>query len=206
MTPAEITAALQLAFAQCDVAFCSLTQRQKEILLQILIEELTNKQNNADAGNPLDELTPEERDILLQFVKQQESQNERWKVKLLNDWVENRDSGAVQFLRDRYGLGWLNRIKREHLTAYLERENLKVGDRIEVSNSLWEWVQEEGPCSREWIPCTVVSIYETNNGVFDRTYQESPTHTNCIIRFDTGIEYEIQGIYQWNRYQWRWPS
>ncbi|MFP5275246.1 hypothetical protein [Coleofasciculus sp.] len=25
-----------------------------------------------------------------------------------------------------------------------------------------------------------------------------------IVRFDHGMEYEIQGIYEWNRYNWRW--
>ncbi|WP_416670750.1 hypothetical protein [Egbenema bharatensis] len=30
--------------------------------------------------------------------------------------------------------------------------------------------------------------------------------TNCLIQFDNGMEYEIQGIYEWNRYNWRRPA
>ncbi|HEY9646662.1 MAG TPA: hypothetical protein V6C88_09845, partial [Chroococcidiopsis sp.] len=26
----------------------------------------------------------------------------------------------------------------------------------------------------------------------------------CTVRFDNGMEYEIQGVYEWNRYNWRW--
>ena len=74
---------------------------------------------------------------------------------------------------------------------------LKVGDRIEVSNALWEWVQDEGPCSRQWFVCTVLQVNEVRNG--------EDIITSCIIRLiNTGMEYEIQGIYQWNRYYWRW--
>lgn len=63
---------------------------------------------------------------------------------------------------------------------------------------LWEWVQENGPCSREWFPCTVVGLSQGSD--CDRLYY------NCVIHFDNGTEYEIQGIYQWNRYNWRWAS
>jgi hypothetical protein len=80
----------------------------------------------------------------------------------------------------------------------LDGLKLKVGDRIEVSNGLWEWVQENGPCSREWFPCTVIGLSQGSDR--DRLYY------NCVIRFENGTEYEIQGIYQWNRYNWRWAS
>lgn len=209
MTPAEITAALQVAFAQCELLFCSLTDRQKQILLQTLVEELVGNQGS-DNTNPLDELTPEERQALLEFVKQQEGENSSWKIKLLNDWLENKSSGTVQFIRDRYGLVWLNQIQPVHLAQYYEQENtpglsLKVGDRIEVSNSLWEWVQDEGPCTREWIPCTVIGIYDAVNSFAGADSPTTDSYTNCIIRFDSGVEYEIQGIYEWNSYHWRWP-
>jgi len=212
MNPAEIEAVLQVAFIQCEAVLCPLTEQQKQILLQVLTESLTReslsssangKQDN-ETANPLDELTPEQRQALLQFVKAQEQQDTPWKIRLLNDWLHNRDSGAVQFIRDRYGPQWLNRIKPVHLTQYLEAETsldglkLKVGDRIEVSNGLWEWVQENGPCSREWFPCTVVGLSQGSDR--DRLYY------NCVIRFENGTEYEIQGIYQWNRYNWRWAS
>ena len=211
MTQAEIEAVLQLAFIQCEAVSCPLTDQQKQILLQIVIESLAGKslvssandEQDSETVNPLDELTPQQRQALLQFVKEQEAQDCPWKIKLLNDWLHNRDSGTMQFIRDRYGPQWLNRVQPRHLEQYFAGETssddlkLKVGDRIEVSNGLWEWVQEEGPCSREWFPCTVVGI--SHRADSDRSYY------NCIIRFDNGSEYEIQGIYQWNRYNWRWP-
>ncbi len=212
MTPAEIEAVLQAAFIQCEAVLSPLTEQQKQILLQVVTESVAreallasaNSDGDDNTANPLDELTPEQRQALLQFVKEQEKRDRPWKIKLLNDWLHNRPSGAVQFIRDHYGPQWLNRVKPKHLAQYFDAETtsdelkLKVGDRIEVSNSLWEWVQEEGPCTREWFPCTVIRVSQQSDS--DGSY------SNCIIRFDNGSEYEIQGMYQWNRYNWRWPS
>jgi hypothetical protein len=212
MTPSEIEAVLKVAFIQCETALCPLSDQQKQILLQLVMASVTrdalvssaNDDSDGEIGNPLDELTPEQRQALLQFVKEQEKQERPWKIKLLNDWLHNRNSGTVQFIRDSYGPQWLNRIKPVHLAQYFEAETssdslrLKVGDRIEVSNGLWEWVQEDGPCSREWFPCTVVLLSQRTDT--DNSYY------SCVIRFDNGGEYEIQGIYQWNRYHWRWIS
>jgi len=218
----EIQAALQAAFAQCNAASCSLTQQQQEILLQVVIEELIGRQGadfaegeNANYANPLDELTSEECQALLQFVKEQEQQNRPWKVKLLNDWLHDRSSGGVQFIRDRYGPQWLNRIKRSHLAKYFEQENnetlkLKPGDRIEVSNSLWEWVQPETLCTQQWFACTVLRVYETKNNfaaeevLGEASAENTRSLSSCLIRFDNGMEFEIQGVYDWNRYNWRW--
>lgn len=210
MTPGEFEAALQTAFNSCDAASCPLTDRQKQILLQV-VEELRLKQTELlnpsvlelNGNNPLDELTPDQRQSFLQFVREQEQQNRSWRTQLLNDWLHERNSGSVQFLREQYGLLWLNRIKPVHFSKYAESGaeepiKLKVGDRIEVSNGLWEWVQETGPCSREWYSCTVVSVSEAS-------YSDG-TDISCIIRFNNGAEYEIQGIYSWNRYNWRWPE
>jgi hypothetical protein len=210
MTPSEFEAALQAAFNRCDAASCPLNEQQKQILQQA-VEKLTRKQpeslDNSPSGseltNPLDELTPKQLQSFLEFVKEQEQQNRPWKIQLMNDWLQERNSGAVQFIRDRFGLPWLNRIKPVHFTKYVEIEaeeplKLKAGDRIEVSNALWEWVQQDGPCSREWVLCTVIQVRETSNG--------EGASINCIIRFSTGAEYEIQGMYQWNRYNWRWPE
>lgn len=207
MTKAEIEATLQAAFARCDAANSPLTETQKQLLLQVA-EELIRLQQGLpathngkeDSSNPLDELTAEEREALLEFVKEQGRENQAWKIKFLNDWLNSRDSGAVQFIRDRYGLQWLNRVMPVHLAEYYDRTadgilKLKVGDRIEVCNRLWEWVQENGPCQREWFPCTVIQINE----------MDESDYTSCIIRFDNGREYEIQGIYDWNQYNWRWP-
>jgi hypothetical protein len=212
MTPAEIDAVLQAAFIQCQAALCPLTDQQKQILLQVAIESVTrdsllssvDSNPDGESGNPLDELTPEQRKALLEFVKEQEKQDRPWKIKLLNDWLHDRDSGTVQFVREQYGPQWLNRVKPGHLEQYFKAETssdglkLKVGDRIEVSNGLWEWVQEDGPCSREWFACTVVRI--------SQRLDSEGSYYNCIIRFDNGTEYEIQGMYQWNRYNWRWIS
>lgn len=212
MTPDEIEAALKVAFTECEAALSPLTDQQKQILLQVVAESLTrelplasqNGDEERNTGNPLDELTPQQRQDLLQFVKEQEKQEYPWKIKLLNDWLHERNSGTVQFIRDSYGPQWLNRVKPVHLAQYFEAETaleglkLKIGDRIEVSNGLWEWVQEDGPCSREWFPCTVVKISQSTDS--------NNSYYSCVIRFDNGSEYEIQGIYQWNRYNWRWPS
>jgi len=73
----------------------------------------------------------------LQFVKEQKQQNRLWKIQLLNDWIQERDSGPVQFIRDRYGPQWLGNVSRFISDKYAELEgegalNLKVGSRIEV--------------------------------------------------------------------------
>jgi hypothetical protein len=203
MTPDEITTALHAAFNRCDAASCPLTDIQKEILLQ-LVEEIhkQSKSEKLDTPNPLDELTPEELEIFLEFVKTEEQQNRTWKVQLLNDWLHHNDSGEVQFIRDRYGLQWLNRVESYHFDKYAYFEDalkLRIGDRIEVSNALWEWVQNDGPCKREWFLSIVIQIDKMNDDGDDSS-------TNCVVRFYNGTEYEIQGIYEWNRFNWRWPK
>ncbi|QLE57633.1 hypothetical protein [Nostoc sp. TCL26-01] len=202
MTPDEITTVLQTAFHRCDAASCPLTATQKEILLQ-LVEELYRQSHsgNLDTVNPLDELTPEELEIFLGFVKTEEQKNRTWKVQLLNDWLHENDSGQVQFIRERYGLQWLNRVESYHFDKYAYFEDalrIRVGDRIEVANALWEWVQDDGPCTREWFLVNVIKIDEISNG--------ADSITNCVVRFYNGAEYEIVGVYEWNRYNWRWPK
>jgi hypothetical protein len=112
----------------------------------------------------------------------------------------------MQFIRDLYGPQWLEQVQPVHIAEYAETAvSLKLGDRIEVSNNLWEWVQEDGPCSREWFGCTVIHISQSSdsNGIMPASYS---TYTTCLIRFDNGMEYEIQGVYEWNRYNWRWEK
>jgi hypothetical protein len=197
MSPDEIQVALQAAFYRCDAASCPLNDTQKEILLKVVEKLKENSQLEvSDVLNPLDELIQEERQALLEFVKAQEAQNLSWKAQLLNDWLLEKDSGAVQFIRDCYGLQWLDRVEDCHFQKYAnDAPKLKVGDRIEVCNALWEWVQDDGPCSRQWYICTIIGLDET-----DRSGDSS---TNCVVRFNTGEEYEIQGMYEWNRYYWR---
>ncbi|MEH2455447.1 hypothetical protein [Nostoc sp.] len=201
MTPDEIEAAMLAAFNDCDAASCPLTDTQKQILLQVVEQIQGNTSGASGIANPLDELNPEELEVFLQFVKDEEQFNRTWKVQLLNDWLLENDSGTVQFIRQRYGLQWLNRVESYHFDKYSYFEDalkLRVGDRIEVSNALWEWVQEDGPCKREWFPCMVIQVEEINNG--------DDSSTNCVVRFFNGAEYEIQGMYEWNRYNWRWPQ
>lgn len=202
MTPDEIEAALQTAFNRCDAASCPLSDTQKQILLQVVeLIQGNSYSGELNIANPLDELTKEELSAFLQFVKTEEQQNRTWKVQLLNDWLQQKDSGAVQFIRNRYGLQWLYRVESFHFDKYSDFEDalkLRVGDRIEISNALWEWVQDDGPCKREWFSCIVIAI--------DVIGSSDDLFTNCIIRFPNGTEYQIQGINEWNRYNWRWPK
>lgn len=200
MTEAELEAVLQTAFRQCEMAGYVLDEEQKQILTQSVKAQLCG-QSAASNENPLDRLTSEQRDALFQFIRAQERREYSWKVTLLNDWLQNRDSGSVQFIRDLYGVQWLESLTTADLAKYEDETalKLKVGDRIEVSNGLWEWVQETGPCSREWVLCTVVSIREGSS--FDNLVRES-----CTVRFDNGSEYEIRGVYDWNRANWRWTK
>lgn len=201
MTPDEISAALQAAFHQCEMAAIPLTPEQQQILWQAL--QMADRDGQG-AINPLTQLSLAERQALLQFVRQQTQAGLAWKTTLLNDWLQGRDSGTVQFIRDRYGMHWLEQVQPFHLAAYENPEDdetlrLQVGDRIEVTNGLWEWVQESGPCSREWFPCTVVSVREP-----EASQEDADRHASCVVRFESGAEYEIQGIYEWNRPNWRW--
>ncbi|MGF1514934.1 MAG: hypothetical protein ACFB5Z_14735 [Elainellaceae cyanobacterium] len=194
MSQSEIIAALQAAFDQCHTLGQDLTAVQQQILRQTLLQHLGVADNASQRGdnssdNPLDELTAEERQRLIRYIQAQAGST-AWKIALLNDWLSDRNSGDVQFIRDRYGLQWLDRVEQRHLAPDLDdgQVPLSVGDRIEVSNGLWEWVQEQGPCAREWVACQVVSLSSSGS---------------AVVRFENGMEYEIQGIYDWNRYQWR---
>ena len=210
MAKVDLETTLQTLIAQCEAHGCPLSEVQQDLLRQLLQplfgRTATSSETEAPAdspANPLDELTPEERQVLLQFIQAQEAQDQPWQATLLNDWLHNRPSGPVQFLRDRYGLPWLNRITADHVAAYAPTGSagappLRVGDRIEVSNSLWEWVQADGPCTQEWFSCTIVGLSETRD--------DGRTFTSCTVRFDNGAEYQIQGMFDWNRYHWRSPS
>ncbi|MFQ3616208.1 MAG: hypothetical protein SNJ57_12935 [Cyanobacteriota bacterium] len=234
MTPAEIEAALRVAFEACDAEGYPLTVEQQSLLLQLVAQQLENgralpalrskassvNEPEDSLNNPLDALTVDQRQAFLNYVQEAQESGRSWKAQLLNDWLRGDDSGPVQFVRDQFGLSWLEQVRPVHLAAYAEAVlRLKVGDRIEVANSLWEWVQDDGPCSREWFPCTVIAvnestIHESANGesatselITPGTPETSETRrASCCVRFDNGMEYEIQGIYEWNRYNWRWAA
>lgn len=213
MTPDELEAALELAFEDCDRAAAPLTVEQK----QLLRRSLGVGDARGRARNPLAQLSVVERQALLEFVHHCQQQGQGWKRVLLTDWLQGRASGSVQFLRDRYGLQWLEQVTPRHLAEYEDLLDngplvrLQIGDRIEVSNGLWEWVQDSGPCSREWFPCTVIGLPpDPDEETAPEAHTEALTanspkpHTRCVVRFDSGAEYEIQGIYEWNRPNWRW--
>lgn len=208
MTQAEIEAALQTAFCQCKTAGYPLSENQQQILSAVLKERLCDSSNPPSLEvNPLAALAPEQRQALFQFIKAQEQQNQSWKAALLNDWLHDRASGNVQFIRDAYGLQWLETVTSANLAEYEEESlRLKVGDRIELSNGLWEWVQDTGPCSREWFLGVVLGITETHSPLSGDNLVESQVSTHCTVRFENGSEYEIQGIYEWNRPNWRWAK
>lgn len=207
---------LQAARHACTEAECPLSDRQLEVLhhtLQTFAQEFAQLQTN-----PLDQLNPQERQIFIDFVQRQSQENQSWKTTLLNDWLQGIDSGAVQVIRDRYGISWLDLVQPIHLAPYLnaldrEQMRLQVGDRIEVTNALWEWVQEAGPCRREWFPCTVIGLKQvtdlkptTGPPIPSEPVPPFPANPQItgIVRFDTGSEYEIPAIYDWNRPNWRW--
>jgi hypothetical protein len=224
MSPSELETALQDAFRECDAIGVPLNAQQQQILLQLLTRleaqaesagqikrsELESSEPPESCAivpppssnsNPLDDLTPDQRRSLLHFIQENNRQNRPWKAQLLNDWLHSRDSGKMQFIRQHYGLQWLERIQPIHIAQYADEIAmlLKIGDRIEVANRLWEWIRPDEAENLEWVVCTVIGIAEMTES--DAAYE---SYTNCTIRFDNGMEYEVQGIYEWNRYNWRW--
>ncbi|MBW4421654.1 MAG: hypothetical protein KME13_20940 [Myxacorys californica WJT36-NPBG1] len=195
MTRPDIHALLELAIRECSAMGHPLDSTQQQTLFQVISTWMT-EQFDKQIPNPLSQLSDDQRQILLRFIQDQQAQDRDWKMTLLNDWLQNRGSGAVQFIRESYGMVWLQSITPSHLAEYTDHDSarLKVGDRIEVCNALWEWVQDDGPCSREWFACTVVHTTAPPTADFSAT---------CTIRFDNGNEFEIQGIYDWNRTNWR---
>jgi hypothetical protein len=182
MSDFDLEAILQEAFKKCDRLGHPLNEEQKWILTQVIREKIIPR------VNPLSKLPDDQREALLQFI-QAEGQN--WKISLLNDWLLNRDSGTVQFVRDSYGMQWLEMITPAHIAEYADNAiKLKVGDRIEVANALWEWVPKDDPESYDWFSGVVVGV----------------SNDRCTIRFENGTEIEMEGIYDWNRSNWRWSQ
>ena len=189
--------ALNAAFEECEALGYGLTAEQQAILRRAIARSPGSFSAKATA-NPLEELTPDQRQAFLQYIDEQDRQNLPWKAQFLNDWLQGTASGEVQFVRDDFGLAWLERITPEHLAQYRQSNQLRVGDRIEIASNLWEWTQEDGPCPREWFPCTVINLTEPGSQA------DGASIFSCTVRFDSGMESEIQGIYDWNRYNWRW--
>ena len=195
MEPSELELILKAAFLECDRKLCPLSDRQKTLVLKTVLDCFSPL--DSAASNPLDELNDEQRTQLLTFIQNQAGDASSWKIALLNDWLNERDSGSVQFIREKYGFSWLNRVQPIHLEPYLPEvtPSLTIGDRIEVSSRLWEWAQAEQSGDSEWIGATVVGL---------KTGCDRDTEfAIAIVRFANGSDYEIPGIYEWNRYNWR---
>jgi hypothetical protein len=198
MNQQEFEAALQAAFQACEQAGLPLDPTQKEILLHRLESSLG--EILPDAENPLDSLTSIERQALIEYVSGCDQNNIDWKAELLNNWLQGQSSGAVQFIRDRYGLQWLEQVKPLHLAAYADDKavRVKVGDRLEVASALWEWVPETQSDGQEWYVCTVIRVFDGG--------EAEANYTGCTVRMVNGLEYDIHGMYEWNRGNWRWTQ
>jgi hypothetical protein len=193
--------ALEAAFRQCATAGMALNDVQRQILQQVtqtvLIKALTTPDEIDPDENPLKTLTEDQRQTLLDFVTECDRNAQDWKTTLFNDWLQGRDSGSVQFLRDRYGFDWIDRVRRQDITTYAETEEqeLKIGDRLEVSSRLWEWIPEDLGEEPEWIVCTLINL----------TYPDSivTTPISGIVQFENDLVLEIEGLNDWNKGNWR---
>jgi hypothetical protein len=193
--------ALEAAFRQCAIAGMALNDVQRQILQQVtqtvLLKALTSPDAIDPEENPLDALTEDQRQTLLDFVIECDRNTQDWKTILFNDWLQGRDSGPVQFLRDRYGFDWINRVQRQDIAAYTEdnEQGLRVGDRLEVSSRLWEWIPEDLGEEPEWLPCVLVNLTPP---------EELEATLNGTVQFENGVELEIQGLNDWNKNNWRY--
>jgi hypothetical protein len=192
---------LQAAFRQCEAANVPLTEMQRQIVQQVsqtLLLKAVAAPEAMNSDNPLDALTTMQREALLAYIQECEYNAQDWKLTLLNDWLQGRSSGPVQFLRDFYGFDWMNQIQPHHLDAYQERpeSSLQVGDRIEVSSRLWEWLPEASDEEPEWIPCLVTSLTEVT--------EADVAYLNGVVEFENGLALEISGLNDWNQSNWRW--
>ncbi len=193
--------ALETAFHQCGAAGMALNDVQRQILQQvtqtILLKALTNPDDNPDE-NPLDALTEEQRQTLLGYIADCDRNAQDWKTTLFNDWLQGLDSGRVQFLRDRYGFDWINRVQPQDIAAYTgcDERAPQIGDRLEVSSRLWEWIPEDLGEEPEWIVCTLVNLTQFQD-------ETEPTALNGTVQFENGVELDIQGFNDWNKSNWR---
>jgi hypothetical protein len=193
--------ALETAFRQCGAAGMALNDVQRQILQQVtqtvLLQTLTNLDTANPDENPLEALTEGQRQALLRFVSECDRNTQDWKTALFNDWLQGQESGQVQFLRDRYGFNWINRVQRQDIAAYTEDDEqaLKIGDRIEVSSRLWEWIPEDLGEEPEWLTCTLVHLTQPDD--IDTII------LNGTVQFENGVELEIQGLNDWNKINWR---
>jgi hypothetical protein len=195
--------ALEAAFRQCGSAGMALSDAQRQILQQVTQTVLLNALTNPDAAdpdeNPLEALTEDQRQTVLSYIAECDRTAQNWKTLLFNDWLQGQDSGPVQFLRDRYGFDWINRVQHQHISAYLDCDEraLTIGDRLEVSSRLWEWIPEDLGEEPAWLLCTLVSLMQPDHSGHDAAL-------NGTVQFENGLTLEIQGLDDWNRNNWRY--
>jgi hypothetical protein len=196
--------ALQAAFRQCEAVNVPLNDVQRQILQQVsqtvLLKALADPNATTLDENPLNALAEDQRQALLNYIAECDRNAQDWKTALFNDWLQGRHSGSVQFLRDRYGLDWINHLQPSHLAAYREQPNLplQVGDHIEVSSRLWEWIPEEMGEEPEWIPCVITHL--------DETQDAEAIYLTGIVQFENGLTLDIVGLNAWNQNNWRRPK
>lgn len=196
--------ALQTAFRQCEADGIPLSPDQQQLVQQmtqtLLLNALAEAIGEGRSYNPLTDLSPEQRQALLDYVAECDRQQLDWKTTLFNDWLQGRESGSVQFLRDRYGFDWINRIESRFLAAYADKpaDQLRIGDRIEISSRLWEWIPEEMGEEPVWVMGTLIRL--------DNIQEDNAQYLNSTVRFENGLELDIAGIDDWNRNNWRWPQ
>ncbi len=201
----QVQNALQAAFRQCETVGSPLNDVQKQVIQQVtqtlLLKAIVDPTQSLEpSANPLADLLPDQRQAFLDYVTECTLKDQDWKTALFNDWVEGRHSGTVQFLRDRYGLDWVNQIQPQHLVTYVATplSALNVGDRIEVSSRLWEWIPEQTNEEPEWVVCTLIELYETQDTEI--------SHLDGTVQFANGMELAITGLNEWNQNNWRWPQ
>jgi hypothetical protein len=195
--------ALQAAFHQCEAVGSPLNDVQRQIIQQVaqtMILKVIANPAQSFKSNPLEDLPIEQRQALLDYVAECNRNAQDWKTILFNDWIQGRHSGAVQFLRDRYGLDWVNQIQPHHLADYLDTPltQLNLGDRIEVSSRLWEWIPDQTNEEPEWVICTLIHLQENQD-------TEIP-HLDGTVQFENGMELNITGLNEWNQNNWRLPQ
>jgi hypothetical protein len=178
-----------------DVQRQILQQVTQTVLLKALAD-LDAPAPNDPGENPLAALTERQRQEMLRYIAECDRDTQNWKTTLFSDWLQGQDSGRVQFLRDLYGFDWINQVQPHHIAAYTESndEELKVGDRLEVSSRLWEWIPEDLDEEPEWVPCTLISLTQR---------QSSPELAYGTVQFENGLALEIQGLNDWNKGNWR---
>ena len=88
MDPSAIETALTNAFRECLTQGYGLSDVQQELLLTVVLKTLFP--NPDSETNPLEELTTQQQQALLDFIALAEQEDRSWKASILNDWLNNQ--------------------------------------------------------------------------------------------------------------------